>query len=250
MNLKFVLFGNFILKYKFNREIKQMNTTKVLIADESRIVTEWLKEKISEDETLKVIAVISDISKLKEKCIKLKPNVLLVNAYMRYGASCLKIVREIKKEMNIKIILMSDYSIYPISHELIDTDDVYFWNRNNQIIPAPLLIREVLNDDINKDTREDDTHQRESNDYSQRNINNLRRNVRLGSCMSSDFTSREMEVLELLVNGYPYGAIGERIGKSINTVKYNVKCMLDKTGYRNATILIANAVMKQIALPD
>ena len=106
-----------------------MDKIKVVIADESRIVCEWIADKLS-GKNISVVKTVREISELKDVLKSEKADVLLMNAYIRHGLSSVQLAGEIKSEFGIRVIIMSDYPIYPVSREYIDTECMFFWDRN------------------------------------------------------------------------------------------------------------------------
>ena len=68
----------------------------------------------------------------------------------------------------------------------------------------------------------------------------------LGLYPYKDITHREREIMTLLARGFSYEEIGKELIISKNTVKYHVSSLLQKTGFKNATNLIANAVSQGV----
>ena len=66
-------------------------------------------------------------------------------------------------------------------------------------------------------------------------------NVRMGNTLSTEFTSREMEVLRELVGGSSNKDIAERLGIELVTVKMHISNMLCKTGFRSRLELAVKA---------
>ena len=71
----------------------------------------------------------------------------------------------------------------------------------------------------------------------------------IGCTDSRELTDRELEVIRALTLGCKYDEISDMLGISTNTVKYHIKNLLQKTGYRNATQLVAEVVEKRLILP-
>ena len=71
----------------------------------------------------------------------------------------------------------------------------------------------------------------------------------VGLAESRDLTQRELDILRELARGEKYEDIADHLGITVNTVKYHVKNMLQKTGYRNTMQLVADVVEKQLILP-
>jgi DNA-binding NarL/FixJ family response regulator len=73
--------------------------------------------------------------------------------------------------------------------------------------------------------------------------------VPVGGASSRDLTERELAVLRELALGRKYEEIAEDLGITANTVKYHIKNLLQKTGYRNTLQLVVDVVDKKLILP-
>ena len=73
--------------------------------------------------------------------------------------------------------------------------------------------------------------------------------VQIGLARSDELTARELEVIRALAQGYRYEEIAEQLYVSPNTVKYHVKNILQKTGFRSTVQLVADVVEKRLILP-
>ena len=73
--------------------------------------------------------------------------------------------------------------------------------------------------------------------------------VMIGLARSDEFTARELEVIRALVQGNRYEDITDELHISMNTVKYHVKNILRKTGFKTALQLVAEVVEKRLILP-
>ena len=73
--------------------------------------------------------------------------------------------------------------------------------------------------------------------------------VPVGCSDSNDLTDRELEVLRQLALGHKYDEIAENLALSANTVKYHIKNLLLKTGYRSTLQLVVDVVSKRLILP-
>lgn len=63
-----------------------------------------------------------------------------------------------------------------------------------------------------------------------------------GKTISENLTTRELELLELVGEGFSNRAISERLAISTNTVKYHLKNIFQKLGAQNRAEAVANAI--------
>ena len=73
--------------------------------------------------------------------------------------------------------------------------------------------------------------------------------VQIGLVRSDELTARELDVIRALAQGNRYEEIAEQLCVSPNTVKYHVKNILQKTGFRSTIQLVADVVEKRLILP-
>ena len=69
---------------------------------------------------------------------------------------------------------------------------------------------------------------------------------KLGNCDVISLSGRELEIMELLAEGFTYAEVAERLVITVNTVKFHMRNLLSKTGYRNAVSLVSHAVASGI----
>ena len=74
--------------------------------------------------------------------------------------------------------------------------------------------------------------------------------VMLGNAKSSDFTRRELEVLQIITTGATNQEVAEQLGISEHTVKTHVRNMIDKTGYASRTELAIKARVTGLAIGE
>jgi len=63
----------------------------------------------------------------------------------------------------------------------------------------------------------------------------------IGNAKSSEFTPKEREVLKELLSGDTDSVIAERMNVSVDTVRWHIKNMLQKTGYKSRLALAIKA---------
>ena len=72
----------------------------------------------------------------------------------------------------------------------------------------------------------------------------------LGEASSAELTERELEVLRELLTGATNSEIGEKLGMSERTVKTHITHMLEKTGFKNRTVLAIRARMSGLVIDE
>lgn len=72
--------------------------------------------------------------------------------------------------------------------------------------------------------------------------------IRLGHADSTEFSDRELDVLRWLIKGLTSAEIAKKLHISEPTVKSHIAHMLEKTGYKNRTMLSINARVQGIVV--
>jgi two-component system vancomycin resistance associated response regulator VraR len=72
--------------------------------------------------------------------------------------------------------------------------------------------------------------------------------VKIGQADSSQFTQRELQVLQVVTTGASNSVVAEKLGLSENTVKSHIRSMIEKTGCANRTELAIKARVIGIAI--
>lgn len=73
--------------------------------------------------------------------------------------------------------------------------------------------------------------------------------VYIGNMPSTEISDRELEVLRLMAEGCTDGAIAAKLCVSVSAVRYHVTQLLQKTGYENRVMLIADMINKDFIVP-
>ncbi len=74
--------------------------------------------------------------------------------------------------------------------------------------------------------------------------------VSIGNAVSTEFTSREVEILRELVSGASNAEIAEKLNVEPSTVKMHISNMLQKTGYKSRLELAVKARHLGLAIND
>lgn len=71
-----------------------------------------------------------------------------------------------------------------------------------------------------------------------------------GNTTRANLTERELDVLRELTSGYTNEEIAVRLGITVNTVRYHIQNMLNKTGFENRLDLAINAKALWLVVSD
>ena len=74
--------------------------------------------------------------------------------------------------------------------------------------------------------------------------------LRIGEALSTDFTDKEIEVLQALIDGKTYDEVASSLYISKSTVKYHINNILSKTGHKSTVNLLVDIAEQKFILPN
>ena len=202
----------------------------VLIVEDSRVSREAFERVLSASTDYVVIASIENAANAEIACMRNKIDLILMDVCTADDESGLAAAAKIKKNYpHVKIIVMTSMPEHSFIQKAKDSDCDSFWYKEQGDIS--LL-------DICDQTMQGKFVWPESSPT-----------IRIGLAKSDEFTERELAVIRALASGYHYEEMAQTFGLSQNTVKYHVKNILQKTGFRSTIQLVAEVVEKRLILP-
>jgi len=194
----------------------------VLIVEDQMMSRQLLEIFVSNSKNYNLSASVSNASLAIKICRNNPIDLILMDVMTEFGESGLDASEEIKKEFpEIKILIVTSMpeATWIDRAKSIGVDS--FWYKETESIP----IIDVM-----------DKTMRGENVYP-----DAPPSVKIGYADSSQFTSREIEILRELQTGDSNTEIAKRIGLSAETVKTHIHSMLKKTGLHTRTSLAIEA---------
>jgi DNA-binding NarL/FixJ family response regulator len=202
----------------------------VLIVEDSKISREAVENRLSISNKYEVKASIENAANAEIVCMSGSIDLILMDVCTADNESGLNAAKIIKKHSpQIKVIIMTSMPEYSFIHKAKEYDCDGFWYK--EYGDTDLI-------DICDRVMSGGTFWPEETPL-----------IEIGNIASKDFTSRELSVIKDLSKGLKYDQIAEDLGITTNTVKYHIKNVLQKTGYRNTLQLVADVVEKRLILP-
>lgn len=199
----------------------------VLIVDDQLLPRQYFESIINSSEDFNLVASISSAKVADVYCIKNHIDLIIMDIVMADDSNGLEAAETIKNMYpNIKILIvtsMPDANFLNIARK-INVDS--FWYK--EIQEAPML--DVMIRTMNGENVYPDTSPR----------------VKLGIAYNNEFTSREIDVLRAMTDGLSNPEIAEKLGMSVNTVKYHINNLMSKTGIESRTKLAIEAAQSGI----
>ncbi len=202
----------------------------LLIVDDSRIMREALIRLFKQSNQYRVFASIENAANAEIICMRNRIDLILMDVCTADDESGLVASKNIKKYYpETKIVIMTsmpEYSFIEKARDAGCNGFIYKDMGEDAILKA---CDEVMHDRF---IWPENTPV-----------------VKIGLASSSDFTERELEILRAMVQGKSYEEIANQFFISINTVKWHIKNIQQKTGYNKSAQLIVDVISKQLILP-
>ena len=202
----------------------------VLIVEDSRVSREAFERKITSFPEYSVIASIENAANAEIACMSNNIDLILMDVCTADDESGIRAAARVKKNYPwVRIILMTSMPEHSFIKKAQDSGCDSFWYKEY----GNISLLEVC-----ERTMKGEKVWPESSPV-----------IMIGQAKNSEFTDREFAVIRELVRGVRYEEMAETLHLSINTVKYHVKNILQKTGFRSTVQLVAEVVEKRLVLP-
>ena len=202
----------------------------VLIVEDSAISKDFLERQLSLSPDYCILASIENAANAEIACMRSKIDLILMDICTADDESGLLAAEKIKRlYTKIRIIMMTSMPEYSFIEKARSCGCDGFWYKEASSISLLEICDRVMKGE------------RIYPDHSPI--------IKIGLASSSEFTDRELAVIRELTGGGSYEEIAETLHMSTNTVKYHVKNILQKTGFRTTMRLVAEVVEKLLVLP-
>lgn len=202
----------------------------VLIVEDSAISRELFERTLAASKDYVVIASIENAANAEIACMRGRVDLVLMDICTADDESGLVAAAKIKKhDPQVKIIMMTSMPEHSFLQKARESGCDSFWYKEE----GDMGLLEVCDRTMKGDFFWPDHTPA----------------VKIGLARSDELTVRELDVIRALAHGDRYEEIGEQLHISPNTVKYHVKNILQKTGFRNTIQLVAEVVEKRLILP-
>lgn len=196
--------------------------TKVMIVEDDPMASKLLEIFVKESDRYSVAHTIDNASMAEMYCFKNPIDLILMDVCTAMNANGLDAAAKIKKSFpHIKVIIMTSQPECSFIDRARSIGVDSFWYKEST---AEKVI-EVMDRTMNGESVYPDTTP----------------TLQLGNAKSSEFSSKELEVLRELISGESDAVIAEKLHMSLRTVKAHIQTMRDKTGFRNRTELAVRA---------
>ena len=204
--------------------------TRVLLVEDSRITRQSIRQLIDFHPDFELIAAIENAANAEILCLRGNIDLILMDVCTADNESGLEAAAKIKHHYpHIKIIIMTSMPEYSFQQKARDAGCDSFWYKEY----GDRDLMEVCLQTVS----------------GSRVWPAEAPAIAVGLSSSRELTKRELDILRELAKGEKYEDIAANLGITINTVKYHIKNLLQKTGYKNAMQLVADVVENRLILP-
>lgn len=202
----------------------------VLIVEDSRVSREAFERKLCTSPDYHVVASIENAANAEIACMTNRIDLILMDVCTADDESGIRAAGKIKKNYpEVKIIMMTSMPEYSFLQKTKESGCDSFWYKEyGETSLLEICARTMKGEFVWPDESPV---------------------VMIGLARSDEFTERELAVIRELAQGSRYEDITEALHISMNTVKYHVKNILLKTGFKTTLQLVAEVVEKRLILP-
>ena len=204
--------------------------TNVLIVEDSKVSRESFERQLAVSPGYNVIASIKNAANAEIACMHNKIDLILMDVCTADDESGLEAAAKIKKNYpRVKVIIMTSMPEYSLIRKAKESGCDSFWYKEAEDISLTDICERTMRGNFVWPERTP--------------------SIMIGLAKSEEFTERELEIIRAMAGGCRYEEIAETMFLSLNTVKYHVKNILQKTGFRSTIQLVAEVVEKRLILP-
>jgi two-component system, NarL family, response regulator NreC len=214
-----------------------MPKIKVLLADDHTLFRQGISGLLSRDSDIEIICEVSNGGDALDKCIELRPDLLLIDISMP-GLSSFEATRQLKKARpGTKVVFLSMYDDEDYLHDAVESGASGYILKDTAAPELMTAIREVMRGGTYLSPR-----------LMARLVDDFRGRVKSPTRVSrfGTLTSREREVLKLLAEGKSVKDIAANLDLSTKTVEAHKFNLMRKLDIHNKAQLVHYAIQKKL----
>lgn len=204
---------------------------RVVVADDFRLYRQYFEMYVKSSSNYELEMSCSSADQAVEWCKDHTPDLIIMDILMRSGIDGISAAEKIKKQKpSIRIILATSTAESTWEKRALMAGVEGFWYKEY----SDTSLLEIMDRVMAGDT----VYPSESP------------NISLGQAARGELTERELDVLRELTAGYTNEGIAERLGISVNTVRFHIQNLLSKTGFESRLDLAMNARADQFVVSE
>jgi DNA-binding NarL/FixJ family response regulator len=208
--------------------------TQIILYDDNEVLLKSLQALLAEEPDFSIAAMFSNAETVETDIEELKPDVVLMDIDMP-GVNGVQAVRRIRKtNVNLPIIMLTVFDDNEnIFNALCAGASGYILKRYASI-EIPSAIRNVLSGGAPM-----------TGSVAKKVLQMLPIATSIEQ-EKTDLTAREIQILQLLVNGYSYKMIAAQITITIDGVRFHIRKIYDKLHVHSATEAVSKAIKDKL----
>lgn len=206
--------------------------TRVLIVDDQRTARHMLKSIIDSTSGRYELAYEIENAGLAELyCVSNKIDLILMDVYTSSRENGIHYAAKIKKSFpNIKIIIITSLPEVSFIQQAKEAKCDSFWYKDlSSKSLLDVMDRTIAGENVYPETIPV---------------------LKIGLALSTDFTKKEIEVLQALIEGKTYEQVASSLYIAKSTVKYHINNILSKTGHKSTVNLLVEIAEQKFILPN
>lgn len=204
----------------------------VLIVEDERLVQEAFKKYIeSRSDKYKLIDSIINADNAEIICLNQKIDLILMDVCTSNNSSGLEAAKKIKNKCpNIKIIIVTSAPEFRFIDKAKKANVDSFWYKDSSKEELLSIMDKTMD--------------------GEKIFPDKTPSIKIGNARSEEFTKTELEILLHLVTGISTSEIASKMNISINTAKWHIKNLMEKTNSSSRTQLAIYASKARLVLPE
>lgn len=207
--------------------------TKIIIADDHRMFRESIREILTQENIVEVLAEASDGIELLELLDNFQPDIILMDISMPGMNGIEATKKALEKQPNVKVLTLSSFGDEKYYYSMVEAGAKGFVIKNAGIHELENAITEVA---------------KGGSWFSPELIQKVVAfiNAKPKKNKNNELSERELDILKLICNSYTNEQIADKLNISYDTVKWHRANILSKASCTNTAGLVMFAIRNQL----
>lgn len=204
--------------------------TRVLLVEDTKMGRDCITGYIDSSDRYELVSTIANAGMAEMTVMRLPVDLILMDYRTANNEDGIEAAAAIKRHFpKIKIIIVTSMTSVDLIDRARKAGADSFWYKET----SDTELLEVMDRTMNGESIYPDTTPV----------------IQIGNAASTEVTPMQLEVLRLVVAGYPNPAIAEKLHISPDNVKWHLKELYQKTGYSDRVSLVGAVIDKAFIIP-
>lgn len=195
----------------------------VLLVDDHSLVRQGFRRILEDDEKIEVVGEASDGNQAVQMALELKPTVVVMDCALP-GASGLQATKQImEKAPKTAVLMLSMHSEETLVRQALDAGARGYMLKSAMDLDLAAVVKKVAAGEKVLDPQ-------------------VERTANLKGERDAGLTTRELEILQLIVQGKSNKEIAQQLNLSVNTVSVHRANIMDALGIHKTAELVVYAI--------